>query len=66
MSELGQQLTEIAKKHGKEMAKEIVNTALFPALQKLAADTPNKFDDALLVALGEPLKAELIKAIDGL
>lgn len=57
---------EILVGHGKESAKEILLAVLYPALEKAIADSPNKFDDAALLALGSTLKSEIIKAIDGL
>ena len=66
MEELGAQLADIAKKHGKAMAVEILAEALVPALEQAAAKTETPIDDTILALLKEPLKVELIKLIEGL
>lgn len=62
MSTIGQ-IKEIAVKHGKEMAAEMILAALYPALEKVVADSPNKYDDIILASFGEKLKEEILKLI---
>lgn len=63
-SELVNQMGEIAKKHGKAMALEMVEAAAIPALEAAAKKSETPIDDMLLAALKEPLKAELKRMIE--
>ena len=53
---------EIALKHGKAAAKEIILDVVLVAAQKMVDDTANKFDDIAYAAL----EVELKKIIEGL
>jgi hypothetical protein len=57
-------LGEIAKKHGKEMAKEMLVEILFPALKLAAAKSENKIDDLALAALEGPLKQAALELLE--
>lgn len=54
---------EILKKNAKATATELVEAAVFPALQAAVKNTASPIDDVLLAALEAPLKAELLKLI---
>lgn len=62
--DIGQALGEIAKKHGKQMAAEIVVQVLEPALQEVVAKSETPIDDVVALALLPTLKAELLKLIE--
>ena len=66
MTPIAQTATEILKKHAKSAAVELIAEAVFPTLQKVVKDTATPIDDILLAALEAPLKAELLKLIEGL
>jgi len=66
MESVGQKLAEIAKKHGKEIAIEIVNEVLEPALKEAVAKTQTPIDDAVVAALLPSVKAELLKLIESI
>ena len=61
--ELIAKLTEIAKKHGKELASELVSEVAFPALEQAVKNSASPIDDVVLAALKEPLKAALVEMI---
>jgi len=63
---LQEQLLAIVKSHGKLMALEVVDAALFPALEALVKKSETPIDDVLLAALKEPLKAELKRIIEAI
>jgi len=63
MVSVGAQLGEIAKKHGKAMAVEMVDQVLFIALDEVVAKSATPIDDVVLAALKEPLKKALIEAL---
>lgn len=52
---------EIIKKHGKEMAKELILVAAIPALEEVVAKSPTKVDDMFLPAFEEALKKVIEK-----
>ncbi len=62
--DIGTVLGEIAKKHGKQMAAEIVVEVLEPALQEVVAKSETPIDDVIAAALLPTLKAELLKLIE--
>lgn len=57
---------EILKKHGKALSIEMLEMVLVPALENLAKQSVNAYDDAFIALIKEPLKAELKKLIEGL
>ncbi len=59
MEELSKLAGEIAKKHGKAMALEMVELAVVPALEAAVKKSATPIDDIVLGALKEPLKAAL-------
>lgn len=63
MVSVGAQLGEIAKKHGKAMAIEMIDQVLFIALDEVVAKSATPIDDVVLAALKEPLKKALIEAL---
>lgn len=64
LKDFEQQALDILKKHMKQALIEISGAALFPAIEKLVQDSPNKVDDALL-GMGEgQLKDLLSKLMD--
>ena len=63
MVSVGAQLGEIAKKHGKAMAIEMIDQVLFSALDEVVAKSATPIDDVVLAALKEPLKKSLIEAL---
>lgn len=62
--EVTAKLKEIAIKHGKAFALELIAECAMPALKEVVEKSPTKIDDAVLLALGEPLKAALIDMIN--
>lgn len=66
MSELTVKLGEVAKKHGKAMAKELIVVVAIPALKAAVEKSPTKIDDAIVLTLGPTLESELLKLIEGL
>lgn len=64
MSELGDKAKSIAIKHAKALASELVAEVLPQALEKVAADSENKVDDAIVAMVKEPLKAALIDLLN--
>lgn len=54
---------EVLKKNGKNTATELVEICLFPALEKVVKESATPFDDVVLAALKEPLKAALLDLI---
>lgn len=62
--EVGKELGEIAKKHGKAMAIEMVDQVLFIALDDVVAKSATPIDDVVLAALKEPLKKSLKDALE--
>lgn len=61
---VAEELKKIAIKHAKELAKEAIVVAAFPALKLAVSKSETKVDDAILAALEEPLKAQLIALLD--
>ena len=59
-----QKLLEIAKKHGKEIAIELINEVLEPALKEAVSKSSTPIDDAVVAALLPSVKAELLKLIE--
>lgn len=57
---------EILKKHGKDLLVEMLEEVLVPALEEVVAKSENKYDDAFVGLIKEPLKIELKKLIEGL
>ena len=57
---------EIAKKHGKAMAVELIQAAIFPALEEAVKKSPTPIDDVVLAALEEPLKKAMMDLVAGL
>ncbi len=62
--ELGKELGEIAKKHGKAMAIEMIDQVLFIALDEVVTKSATPIDDVVLAALKEPLKKALKNALE--
>ena len=62
--EVGKELGEIAKKHGKAMAIEMVDQVLFIALDDVVTKSATPIDDVVLAALKEPLKKALKDALE--
>lgn len=62
--EVGKELGEIAKKHGKAMAIEMVDQVLFIALDEVVTKSATPIDDVVLAALKEPLKKALKDALE--
>jgi hypothetical protein len=60
------QAKEIVLKHAKAMALELIEAAAIPALEAAVAKTDTKIDDAVVMALKEPLKAALLDLINKL
>lgn len=56
----------ILLKKAKEAGLEIVEVAVFPALQKVVKDSATPIDDVVLAALEAPLKKALIDLVSGL
>ncbi len=63
---VGEKLGEIAKKHGKAMALEMVSEVAIPALEEAAKKSSSPIDDLALAALKEPLKQALIGLLEKL
>lgn len=63
MSETQELLKKIVIKHGKAAALELIEFAAIPALEQAVAKTETKIDDAVVMALKEPLKAALVELI---
>lgn len=61
--EIVQAAKQILVTHAKQMALELVEAALLPALEQVVAKSEGKFDDVLLATLKEPLKAALVDLI---
>lgn len=59
LKDFEQQALDILKKKMKEAAIEISSIALFPAIEKIVADSPNKVDDMLL-GMGEGQLKDLL------
>lgn len=59
MEDLGKLAGEIAKKHGKAFALEMIDAVLISALEQAAAKSATPIDDVVLGALKEPLRAAL-------
>lgn len=64
MNEVVMKLGDIAKKHGKAMALEMVAEVAIPALEEAAKQSATPIDDMVLAALKEPLKEQLLKLIE--
>ena len=64
MSELADKAKAVALKHAKAMAIELVEEVALEALKAAAAKSENKVDDAVVMALGEPLKASLKEMLE--
>lgn len=62
--EVGQKIGELAMKHVKEMALEIVDQVLIVALEEAVVKSATPLDDLAIAALKEPLKAALKEAIE--
>ena len=59
---LAKQAVEIVVKKNKEAAVEIIEAVVLKLIEQMIADSPNKMDDALLMAL----KPQLLDLIDKL
>lgn len=57
-------IADIAKRHGKAFANDLVDLYLIEALEKAVAKSATPIDDAVLVALKEPLKTALKELIN--
>lgn len=63
---LVEKVKAIAIKYGKEMAKEMMVEAAFPALELAVANSETKIDDAILMALEQPMKDAVLKMLESL
>lgn len=62
-----EQALEVMKKHSKAMLVELVMGGVADqALEAAAKAIPGQIDDAIIAMLKEPLKAELVKLVEGL
>lgn len=59
-----QALKDAALKHGKALAKEVIEAILFEAIEEAVKNTSTPFDDMAVAALKEPLKQALLAALD--
>lgn len=66
MEELKQKAKMLALKHAEAVLKEVAVELVFPALKAVVAKSETKIDDAVLMAMEEPLKQALLSMIDGI
>ena len=59
-----EQALEILKKHGKQMAIELLTLAAWPAIEKSVKDSATPIDDVVLAALEAPVKKAIEDAIN--
>lgn len=64
MDALALKAKEVAIKHAKALAAEMVAEVLPAALEKVAADSENKVDDAIVAMVKEPLKLAVLELIN--
>jgi len=64
MEELTPKLKEIALKHAKALALDLVAECAIPAIELAVAKSENKIDDVVLAAIKEPVKKELLALIE--
>lgn len=64
MDALALKAKEVAIKHAKALAAEMVAEVLPVALEKVAADSENKVDDAIVAMVKEPLKLAILELIN--
>ena len=60
----GQVAKELALKHGKALAADLINLVVFEALDEAAKKSATPYDDIALAALKQPLKEALLAAIE--
>ena len=66
MEELKQKAKMLALKHAEAVLKEVAVELVFPALKSVVAKSETKIDDAVLMAMEEPLKQAWLSMIDGI
>jgi len=66
MSEISIKAKMLALKHAEAILKEVAVELMFPALKEVVAKSETKIDDAVLMAMEEPLKQALISMIDSI
>lgn len=66
MEELKMKAKMIGLKHVEGLLKEVAVELVFPALKEVVAKSDTKIDDAVLMAMEEPLKATLLAMIDSI
>lgn len=59
-------LKELALKNGKAFALELIVEVAIPALEQAVAKSETKIDDAVVIALKEPLKMALIELVNNI
>lgn len=64
MDELQLKAKQIALKHAKALAAELIVEVVPAALEAVAAKSENKVDDALVAVLKEPLKAAALELVN--
>jgi hypothetical protein len=64
MEELKVKAKVIALKHAEELAKELAVMVAFPALKLVVEKSETKIDDAVLMAMEEPLKAAVMQMLE--
>jgi len=57
-------LVDIAKRHGKAFANDLIDLYLIQALEDVVKKSPTPIDDAILMAMKEPLKTALKELIN--
>lgn len=62
--ELKAQAIELCKKHGKELALEMIELIAIPALEEACKKSATPVDDVVLAALKEPLKHALKELLE--
>lgn len=62
--EVGAKLAEIAKKHAKAMAVELIEEVAVQALEEAVKKSATPMDDVVVAALKEPLKKALLDAVN--
>lgn len=66
MEELKMKAKMIGLKHAEGLLKEVAVELVFPALKEVVAKSETKIDDAVLMAMEEPLKQTLLAMIDSI
>lgn len=66
MNELSMKAKMLALKHAEAVLKEVAVELVFPALKEVVAKSSSKIDDAVLMAMEEPLKQALLSMIDSI